>query len=87
MIRLRNYNSFVCCLFICLLILHLSEHHLKFITDLDLRGVHFSLLIGFFLPSFPKLIRFKDHHDEVTRKNLKKIKKHLVCGVIFEIKP
>ena len=32
---------------------------------------------GFFIPGFPKLLRFQEHHDKVMRKFLPKLKKHL----------
>ena len=32
---------------------------------------------GFFIPGFPKLLRFQSHHDKVMRKFLPKLKKHL----------
>ena len=32
---------------------------------------------GFFIPGFPKLLRFQHHHDKVMRKFLPKLKKHL----------
>jgi len=32
---------------------------------------------GFFIPGFPKLIRFQNHHDKVMNKLLPKLKKHL----------
>lgn len=32
---------------------------------------------GFFIPGFPKLIRFQDHHDKIMNKLLPKLKKHL----------
>lgn len=34
-------------------------------------------ILGFFIPGFPKLIRFQDHHDKVMNKLLPKLKKHL----------
>ncbi|GAB6029812.1 hypothetical protein CHUAL_005524 [Chamberlinius hualienensis] len=32
---------------------------------------------GFFIPGFPKLIRFQEHHDKILSKFLPKLKKHL----------
>uniref|UniRef100_T1JCJ1 USP6 N-terminal-like protein n=1 Tax=Strigamia maritima TaxID=126957 RepID=T1JCJ1_STRMM len=32
---------------------------------------------GFFIPGFPKLLRFQDHHDKILTKFLPKLKKHL----------
>lgn len=36
-----------------------------------------NILLGFFIPGFPKLIRFQDHHDKIMNKLLPKLKKHL----------
>ena len=33
---------------------------------------------GFFIPGFPKLIRFQDHHDRILHKKLRRLQKHLV---------
>ena len=33
---------------------------------------------GFFVPGFPKLLRFQAHHDQIISKLLPKLKKHLV---------
>lgn len=35
---------------------------------------------GFFVPGFPKLIRFQEHHDRILTKNLPKLKQHLVSS-------
>lgn len=35
---------------------------------------------GFFIPGFPKLIRFQEHHDRVLKKTMPKLKQHLVRG-------
>ncbi|XP_075967584.1 USP6 N-terminal-like protein isoform X1 [Anarhichas minor] len=32
---------------------------------------------GFFIPGFPKLMRFQEHHDRVLRKTMPKLKQHL----------
>ncbi|KAJ9600546.1 hypothetical protein L9F63_026315, partial [Diploptera punctata] len=32
---------------------------------------------GFFIPGFPKLIRYQEHHDKIMNKFLPKLKKHL----------
>ncbi|XP_030071839.1 USP6 N-terminal-like protein isoform X2 [Microcaecilia unicolor] len=32
---------------------------------------------GFFVPGFPKLIRFQDHHDKILKKFMPKLKQHL----------
>lgn len=35
---------------------------------------------GFFVPGFPKLIRFQEHHDRILKKTLPKLKQHLVSS-------
>lgn len=42
----------------------------------------FSPPIGFFIPGFPKLQRFQNHHDQILYKLLPKLKKHLVVETI-----
>ncbi|XP_005009701.1 USP6 N-terminal-like protein isoform X3 [Anas platyrhynchos] len=32
---------------------------------------------GFFIPGFPKLLRFQEHHDKILKKFLSKLKQHL----------
>jgi hypothetical protein len=34
--------------------------------------------IGFFIPGFPKLLRFQDHYERLLKKMLPKVKKHFV---------
>ncbi|XP_070536638.1 USP6 N-terminal-like protein [Ptychodera flava] len=38
---------------------------------------------GFFIPGFPKLLRFQEHHDRIMKKLLPKIKKHMDKMDIF----
>lgn len=33
---------------------------------------------GFFVPGFPKLMRFQEHHDRILKKMIPKLKQHLV---------
>jgi len=35
---------------------------------------------GFFIPSFPKLMRFQDQHDKILLKKLKRVQKHLMAN-------
>lgn len=35
---------------------------------------------GFFIPGFPKLMRFQDHHDKILLKKLKRLQKHLMAN-------
>jgi len=34
-------------------------------------------IAGFFIPGFPKLLRFQEHHDKIMKKFLPKLKRHL----------
>ncbi|XP_056604098.1 USP6 N-terminal-like protein isoform X2 [Triplophysa dalaica] len=38
---------------------------------------------GFFVPGFPKLLRFQDHHDRILQKLLPKLKQHLDNQEVF----
>ncbi|ESN99017.1 hypothetical protein HELRODRAFT_67442 [Helobdella robusta] len=38
---------------------------------------------GFFIPGFPKLIRFQDHHDKILKKFLPRVKKHLTRNDMY----
>ncbi|XP_025097014.1 USP6 N-terminal-like protein [Pomacea canaliculata] len=38
---------------------------------------------GFFIPGFPKLLRFQEHHDNVLKKFVPKIRRHLEKNEIF----
>ncbi len=40
---------------------------------------------GFFIPGFPKLLRFQDHHEVIMKKFVPKIKKHLVSDTVLSI--
>ena len=40
-------------------------------------GVSFA---GFFIPGFPKLIRYQDHHENILKKFLPKVKKNMVSS-------
>jgi len=35
---------------------------------------------GFFIPHFPKLLRFQEHHDKILMKKLRKLQKHLIAN-------
>lgn len=35
-------------------------------------------IAGFFVPGFPKLMRFQEHHDRILKKMMPKLKQHLV---------
>lgn len=60
-----------------LLLMYLNEEDAfwglsQLLTDKK-HGMH-----GLFMPGFPKLLRFLDHHDTILRKYLGKVRKHLV---------
>lgn len=38
----------------------------------------FSTPSGFFVPGFPKLMRFQEHHERILKKMMPKLKQHLV---------
>lgn len=38
----------------------------------------FFVFLGFFVPGFPKLMRFQEHHDRILQKMMPKLKQHLV---------
>ena len=40
-------------------------------------------IAGFFVPGFPKLLRYQEHFNKVLKKFLPKIKKHLVNGLFM----
>lgn len=37
---------------------------------------------GFFVPGFPKLMRFQEHHDRILKKMIPKLKQHLVRKLV-----
>ncbi|XP_060759004.1 USP6 N-terminal-like protein isoform X2 [Neoarius graeffei] len=38
---------------------------------------------GFFVPGFPKLLRFQEHHDRILKKMIPKLKQHLDSQEVF----
>lgn len=38
---------------------------------------------GFFIPGFPKLMRFQEHHDRILKKTMPKLKQHLDNQEVF----
>ncbi|MED6258485.1 USP6 N-terminal-like protein, partial [Ataeniobius toweri] len=38
---------------------------------------------GFFIPGFPKLMRFQEHHDRILKKTMPKLKQHLDNEEVF----
>lgn len=41
---------------------------------------------GFFVPGFPKLMRFQEHHDRILKKMIPKLKQHLVRKPVNTLK-
>jgi len=35
---------------------------------------------GFFIPQFPKLMRFQEHHDKILMKKLRRLQKHMIAN-------
>uniref|UniRef100_A0A8C4WUC8 Rab-GAP TBC domain-containing protein n=1 Tax=Eptatretus burgeri TaxID=7764 RepID=A0A8C4WUC8_EPTBU len=58
-----------------LLLMFLEEEDAFWALDRLMEGKH--LMHGFFIPGFPKLMRFQDHHDHILQKLLPKLKKHM----------
>ncbi|CDW56156.1 USP6 N terminal protein, partial [Trichuris trichiura] len=38
---------------------------------------------GFFMPGFPKLLRFQQHHDAILKKRLPNLRAHLVARIVY----
>uniref|UniRef100_UPI00358FC66E uncharacterized protein isoform X2 n=1 Tax=Myxine glutinosa TaxID=7769 RepID=UPI00358FC66E len=58
-----------------LLLMFLEEEDAFWALDRLMEGKH--LMHGFFIPGFPKLMRFQDHHDHILRRLLPKLKKNM----------
>lgn len=41
------------------------------------------MMHGFFVPGFPKLMRFQNHYEKVIQKYLPRVKKHFVSFYYF----
>ncbi|KAB7503900.1 USP6 N-terminal-like protein [Armadillidium nasatum] len=60
-----------------LLLIYLNEEEDAFWALSALMADEKYSMHGFFIPGFPKLIRFQQHHDRILQKFLPKLKKHL----------
>ncbi|KAL7636334.1 UNVERIFIED_CONTAM: hypothetical protein RMT77_013093 [Armadillidium vulgare] len=60
-----------------LLLIYLNEEEDAFWALSALMADEKYSMHGFFIPGFPKLIRFQQHHDKILQKFLPKLKKHL----------
>lgn len=52
------------------------KNKIKTIQNKIIKNIYVRIFLGFFIPGFPKLIRFQQHHDRVISKLLPKLKKH-----------
>lgn len=57
-------------LFLCLDVFDVSQ-------PFNIHYYYHYYFIGFFIPGFPKLLRYQDHHEKIMNKFLPKLKKHL----------
>nr|CAB3267569.1 USP6 N-terminal-like protein [Phallusia mammillata] len=65
-----------------LLLMYMSEEEAFWALHSLLYGKK-HLMHGFFIPGFPKLMRFQDHHDKILKKMMPRLKKHLDKNEIF----
>lgn len=56
-------------------IMYILNMHFTYNFCTKLKNVVF---LGFFVPGFPKLMRFQEHHDRILQKMMPKLKQHLV---------
>uniref|UniRef100_A0A1B6DWH4 USP6 N-terminal-like protein n=1 Tax=Clastoptera arizonana TaxID=38151 RepID=A0A1B6DWH4_9HEMI len=59
-----------------LLLMYLNEEDAFWALSVLVSDRKFSMH-GFFIPGFPKLLRYQEHHDKIMNKFLPKLKKHL----------
>ncbi|XP_077450194.1 USP6 N-terminal-like protein isoform X2 [Stigmatopora argus] len=59
-----------------LLLIYMNEEDAFWALVTILSG-HKHAMHGFFVPGFPKLLRFQDHHDRILKEKLPKLKRHL----------
>ncbi|XP_061663470.1 USP6 N-terminal-like protein isoform X2 [Syngnathoides biaculeatus] len=59
-----------------LLLIYMNEEDAFWALDRLLSGPKHAMH-GFFVPGFPKLLRFQDHHDRILKKMMPKLKQHL----------
>ncbi|XP_061617865.1 USP6 N-terminal-like protein isoform X4 [Phyllopteryx taeniolatus] len=59
-----------------LLLIYMNEED-AFWALVRLLSGHEHAMHGFFVPGFPKLMRFQEHHDRILKKMMPKLKRHL----------
>ncbi|XP_019753266.1 USP6 N-terminal-like protein isoform X2 [Hippocampus comes] len=59
-----------------LLLIYMNEED-AFWALVRLLSGHKHAMHGFFVPGFPKLMRFQEHHDRILKKMMPKLKRHL----------
>jgi hypothetical protein len=59
-----------------LILMYLNEEDAFWALSLLVSDKKYSMH-GFFIPGFPKLLRYQEHHDKIMNKFLPKLKKHL----------
>ncbi|XP_054618145.1 USP6 N-terminal-like protein isoform X2 [Dunckerocampus dactyliophorus] len=59
-----------------LLLIYMNEED-AFWALVKLLSGHKHAMHGFFVPGFPKLLRFQEHHDRIVKKMMPKLKHHL----------
>ncbi|XP_061523819.1 USP6 N-terminal-like protein isoform X3 [Phycodurus eques] len=62
-----------------LLLIYMNEED-AFWALVRLLSGHEHAMHGFFVPGFPKLMRFQEHHDRILKKMMPKLKRHLPRG-------
>lgn len=65
-----------------LLLIYMNEED-AFWALVKLLSGHKHSMHGFFVPGFPKLMRFQEHHDRILKKMIPKLKQHLDSQEVF----
>ncbi|XP_015242270.1 PREDICTED: USP6 N-terminal-like protein isoform X2 [Cyprinodon variegatus] len=65
-----------------LLLIYMNEED-AFWALVKLLSGHKHAMHGFFIPGFPKLMRFQEHHDRILKKTMPKLKQHLDNQEVF----
>ncbi|XP_076578643.1 USP6 N-terminal-like protein isoform X2 [Chaetodon auriga] len=65
-----------------LLLIYMNEED-AFWALVKLLSGHKHAMHGFFVPGFPKLMRFQEHHDRILKKTMPKLKQHLDSQEVF----
>ncbi|XP_059491058.1 USP6 N-terminal-like protein isoform X2 [Neocloeon triangulifer] len=61
---------------VALLLMYLDEEESFWALSVLVSDQRFAMH-GFFIPGFPKLLRYQEHHDKIMKKFLPKLKRHL----------